>query len=1050
MSFDSTSNIFVDRINEFDLIYKGIDEVIQGKKDKYVFFVTGIGGIGKSALLRELTIVNKYKLFEKSVLPFYMNLDDEMPTSSDLLRLSKALLKVGGETNLFMLFFTLYKRMLEGIEPAKIEGTPDFIKEFTEEIAMEILGAIPGIGLISLVAKRIYGFFKKRMSNEEKWLRAELGDNYGEKLSEIIIDTPMELLRGMAKALARDINKAIDEGKIKAVLIAIDTTEKINKRDQNIVLELLRNIDRVIMIITGREAPDDIRNSKYLLKLEANKAVKFHKLLALSESDAKDYLRKRGITEKDISEIIIHETGAIPQLLGVAADLLEAFAPEELKRDLFKTNLKHWKEILLNYIEKLLKHVDASLEEAIYITAIPRIFDKEIIRAALNRMITPTLYNKLTKLSFYKPIEGDQYTMHREVREVLLSIMSMRDKKEVIKKLEKYFMEKYEETDDPRYIAEIIYITGIINEDEALNLLWESFDESLSKARYETCQLLLDAFNPTKDAYKIRKKTLQAKLLMRIAKLEEAIDTILEIDFDDLGDDILTWHYVAMALQDLGEAYTRLGDMKNAVKTLNKSVTIYDEILKSTEYKDKSAFNNKGLALQTLGEILMRLGELEESIKKLEEAIEAYDEALRLSDNKNVEAWNNKGTSLRELGVNKFRLGRVQEAIKDLNESILSYQEVLKLKDGEDVDAWNNKGLVLQTMGEIYSEVKDMDKAIEMLKEAIDAYDEALRLSDNKSTIALNNKGSALQDLGYVYMKIRDKENALKMNKEAVDTYNRALELTENRFIEALNNKGIALQVIGEIYMNDGLYEESIRSLKESIRSFDMALELTNNQHIESWNNRGIALEILGELYYNRDDINNSVYYLKEAIKSFDESLKLTSNRNLDAWNNKGIALDMLSQVQIRMSNYDEAIETMLKAIEAYDEALRLTDRKYARAWYNKGSALQVLGELFLKLADKRKAMNSLKEAVKSFEMTLDLTNKKHIDAWNNRGIVLYLIGKLLLQNKEKKYAREAFCESLKSFKNILELGGKNWEELASKNIEVVETMLQNNEFTCS
>jgi len=759
-----SSGIFVNRVNDINLVLQRVNEVARGRENKYLVFITGIGGIGKTALLRQIAIVKKKELLEQGILPFYMDLDDEMPTSADLHRLAKALSRTGEKINLFTLFFSLYKRMLEGVEPAKLEGVPDFIKEFTEEIAKDALSLIPGAGTISLVAKKIYGFFKRKLSEEEKWLREQLGEDYGEKLSEIIIDTPMELLKGVAKALARDINKAIEKGKIKAVIITIDTTERMRKQDQEVILELLKNTNRLVMVITGREPPNTIRNSKYTLQLIAKNAVKIHKLLALSENDAKEYLKKRGIEDTALQDAIINETGAIPQLLGVAADLLEAFPPEERTKELFKTDLQHWEDILMNYIEKLLKHVDAALEEAIYITAIPRKFDRETITVALNKMLTPTIYRKLTQLSFYKTTEDKKYTMHREVREVLLRIMPKEDVEKIVKNLEEYCNKKYEETEDPAYAAELIYITQIVDENTAMDMVWKAFKENLRKAKYESCQLILDVFQPARTANKIQRITLQAKLFMEVSKIEEAIIVLREIEKLDIVPDVITLHSLGIALHDLGEAYTKLGDMKSAIEILEKTIMVYNEILKTTENKDPNIYNSKGMSLQALGETHMRLGNMEIALKKLEESVISYNEALRLTDNNYVEAWNNRGIALQTLSDTYLRLGETEKAIKRLEEAVISYDEALRLMDGKYTEAWNNRGIALQTLGEVYMKIGDRERAIGRLEEAIESYNEALKLTENRDSKTWSNRGIALQILGSVYMSLGDRDGYCSKN----------------------------------------------------------------------------------------------------------------------------------------------------------------------------------------------------------------------------------------------------------------------------------------------
>lgn len=344
------------------------------------------------------------------------------------------------------------------------------------------------------------------------------------------------------------------------------------------------------MLIAGREPPEQIKRDGYVTQMEIRGETETHKLLALKKEDARKLLEERGIKNKVLQDAIINETSAIPQLLGIAADIVEALPPSERKPEIFKTKARHWEEKLLEYVEILLKHIDKTLEEAIFVTAIPRKFDKKTISVALGRTITPTQYHRLTKLSFYKQTENKKYMMHQETRKILLKIIPQEDKEQITEKLLTYYQQKYKETQDPEYLTETIHITQIINEDKATDILWKTFQENLSKSKYETCQQLLDALTPTKPSNIITKKTLQAQLDLRTAKINEAIKELQDIKKCEIKEDPKAWNNKGIALQTLGEAYMRKGDKMSARGALCESLRSFRKILQlGVDYWEKIA-----------------------------------------------------------------------------------------------------------------------------------------------------------------------------------------------------------------------------------------------------------------------------------------------------------------------------------------------------------------------------------------------------------------------------------------------------------------------------
>ena len=194
-----------------------------------------------------------------------------------------------------------------------------------------------------------------------------------------------------------------------------------------------------------------------------------------------------------------------------------------------------------------------------------------------------------------------------------------------------------------------------------------------------------------------------------------------------------------------------------------------------------------------------------------------------------------------------YFVGLIYLSLHKYEEANVSFDESINLR--KDIpEVWNNRGIAKANL--------------EKYEEAIADYNEAINLKSDYINV-WNNRGIA--------------KNNLRRYEEAISDYDKAIQLNPV-FAEALNNRGNSKNLLGK-------YEEAIADLDEAIKLKSILPE--------AWNNRGIS------------EANLEKY--QDAIVDFDEAIKLKPDY-IDAWNNRGLAKADLEKYQEAIADFEKAI----------------------------------------------------------------------------------------------------------------------------------------------
>ena len=307
---------------------------------------------------------------------------------------------------------------------------------------------------------------------------------------------------------------------------------------------------------------------------------------------------------------------------------------------------------------------------------------------------------------------------------------------------------------------------------------------------------------------------------------------------------------------------------------------------------------------------------------QFEEALTSYDKAIEIKPNF-YEAWRNRGVILANLGYHQETIAAFNKAVEILPD----YHE-----------AWYDQGIALGCLGHYKEALTSLKQAIVIKHDYYKAWE---------------RQGLALWSLG------RD--------EEAIASYKKALEIKPDYYR--------AWELLGQALIELGRYEEALTS-------YEKATEIKPD-FVENWQRRGMILQFLGRY--------------EEAITSFDSALGIEPN-NYDAWFQRGYTLTQLKRNEEAVASFDKALEIEPDDHTAWNNrgnALHELSR-YEEALVNYNKALDLNSDFYESWCNRGNTLTNLslyKEAITSYDKALELKPNLY-EAWNSRGVVLNTLGR--------------------------------------------------------
>ena len=266
---------------------------------------------------------------------------------------------------------------------------------------------------------------------------------------------------------------------------------------------------------------------------------------------------------------------------------------------------------------------------------------------------------------------------------------------------------------------------------------------------------------------------------------------------------------IASTLNNLGAAWSDLGDGRKAISCYERALAIYEQVYHATPNHPEiaSTLNNLGIAWSDLGDG-------RQAVSYYERALAIYEQVYQETPNHPEIAW-----TLNNLGIAWGDLGNGRKAVSFLERALAIKEQVYQETLNHPEIAWT-----LNNLGNAWRALGDGRKAVSFYERALAIFEQVYQATPNHSEIAwtLNNLGIAWGDLGN--------------GRKAVSFYERALAIKEQVYQETPNHPEIAW-----ILNNLGIAWRDLGDARQAVSFLERALAMREQIHQETPNHPEIA-----------------------------------------------------------------------------------------------------------------------------------------------------------------------------------------------------------------
>lgn len=415
-TIQQANKIFTDREQPRASFWKNYEmykNQMQENGDIRVLSYYGIGGIGKSTLLKKLMA----EMDDNITNPKYVYYDFSFKQDSkSVLESIKSILSKDYKFEFPLFDLGLYcyaEKIGENISEPEIKTFIE--KSPILDLVVSAAGMIPGIGIIPQLftcADKGYTIAKKLL------------DTHKTNIIDMDEKTPSELYAHLPYLFALDLTDNLNNSK-EPLVIFLDTYEKLVNEMSSVgePLEndkwlrgefgLIQNIPNVLWVIAGREK---LKWERF--DIEWTQALEQHILGELTISDATEFLKNAGVEESALREQLYHLTKGTPVYLDLCVDTYT-----KLKEQGVHPQINDFGQDIYALIERFAKYMDRNLKEIVYILACLQSWNDEMATSIIPTIFpgfTHGLYENVMDLSFITKIDEQYYSIHQTVGSVLL------------------------------------------------------------------------------------------------------------------------------------------------------------------------------------------------------------------------------------------------------------------------------------------------------------------------------------------------------------------------------------------------------------------------------------------------------------------------------------------------------------------------------------------------------------------------------------------------------------------------------------------------------
>ena len=426
---------------------------------KHIFIVHGVGGIGKTSLLR------MFRLHCKNIhLPVALTSGDATKSSVDVLGKWANDLRLDGV-------------VLPGFAKT-FDHFRKLAKSVAEAITETVLSTIPGFG------PSLGQFGGSSVEALADWLRAQGFSN-----------ADIDLLLDPVKKLTDDFIADIETIALTPrIVLMLDTYEKMTGREEWMCDLAQRLPQNLLLVVAGRGVPDwDRRWVGWLAKAEVEE-IEVMQPEVMREL-VQRYYRTLTQSELDIlqAEGIIEFARGMPLAVTSAVDLMVKYHAKDFQAITPK--------VINDLAKRLQEDVPDDLRLALQAAAAVRWFDEPILRALIQEFDVTEDYDELQRFPFVV-VRDIYFALHDVVRDTLDANLRARDlerHRELHGRAAKYFHGLIDNSrllpgiseEWQKLTSEEVYHLLQAEEGTGLDLLSTLFELGIRYLRYQYCHTLL-------------------------------------------------------------------------------------------------------------------------------------------------------------------------------------------------------------------------------------------------------------------------------------------------------------------------------------------------------------------------------------------------------------------------------------------------------------------------------------------------------------------------------------------------------------------------------
>ena len=761
-------------------------------QNKRTWVIHGTGGVGKSYILQKLQML----CVDEGLPHAYVEFDpSSVSTSVQSLREIVASLWGKDPGKFSQANGKLIK--IETLQKGLLQGVLEKLKPVTPRVGLAVdiyTGSVFG-SLGASAVEMVSELMARGMSKAD---------------AEFYVQAPQRLL----KAFKEDFNEFRRHQKQPVVLL-FDAYERAESAVDELVRHLVLHLPETFFVIGSRDNVDwktreDVEPGLRELEVADTPIEDF-----IAE-DSTAYFDERGVTGDELRESILTLTGAFPQLMALACDVVDLskeIGEEPSAKDFDYETYEH--EQVTQFLFG--RFLDRLTGEKEYLRDI--VLDVGLCRRA-NREVLETLFgvepvkadgylDELKKFSYVIPVDrlGKVIRYHERVRKAVYAWWKDSPKKRetIHRRMHEYHLPGWNERSDPNHLCEALYHHAQFEPKEAM-VGWSSiFQAALRRAAVPLCEAL-------------------------IGDLEDYGLTKEDVDGYNWG---VIQNSIGIAYGDLPTG-DRSDNLWRAINCYEKALWVYTEEEHPPEWATTQ--NNLGNAYRHLP--------TGDKTENLQQAIACYEAALRVrTEEAFLDQWaqtqNNLGNAFLDLPTG--------DLAENLQQAIDYYQPALRVyTEEEHPPEW---ATTQNNLGAAYFKLPTGDQT-ENLQQAIDYFEAALRVRTEE---AFPIEWAATQNnLGAAHFKLPTGDRTENLQR-AIDYFEAALRAWKEDSFPAdwamtKYNLGVAYGQLSVIKEGD----EEKRLLEQAVQCFQNALTIYTeesfpNEHKLVLHNLALARQRLAD-----------------------------------------------------------------------------------------------------------------------------------------------------------------------------------------------------------